>query len=102
MNRKIERLLKSFLVVILVCGIFVFSIVSLNSNHIEVCQNSHCSLCSAIDFSQKVVMILMVTIITFSVILFLVSFFLAEFYEEIHNEIVILNTLVYRKIQLNE
>ncbi|MBQ9314101.1 MAG: hypothetical protein IJ220_03740 [Clostridia bacterium] len=102
MNKRIGRIMKSFLLVTLACGILIFSVVSLNSRHIEVCDNNHCSLCSAINFSQEVVMIIMAIIVTLSTIIFLISFYLAELWQKLHHNVTILNTLVYRNIQLNE
>lgn len=86
----------------LILCILVFSIVSLDSHHIDECENKHCSLCNIIHFSQKVILAIMASFVMFSIMTFFVAYYLAELYEKKHNEVVILNSLVYRKIQFNE
>ena len=102
MNRKTDKLLRSCLMIALACGILVFSIVSLDTEHICLCEDSHCSLCFAINFSQRVVMMMTVMAITLTTAIFLTFYFLAELYEKEYESVIPLNSLVYQKIQMNE
>jgi len=102
MNKKRKISLKSIIILILSCGILLFSIVSFNSEHISLCCGTHCMLCSAINFSQKIVMIVVATIVIFKIAMILIYYFLAETLRENDNKIIILNTLVNKKIQFNE
>lgn len=100
MNRSLYRALKIFIVAIVIISLLLSFVVSQDSHHIDTCELEHCSVCRIIHMAQNIVN-MTVTIFLFVTIFFLIFFFLANAYKT-KNTVSVQESLVFRKIQLNE
>ena len=99
MNKKILQIIKKALIITLAIT-FIFSLlISQNECHLLTCSNHHCIYCVVIHISQKIINLSIIAIIAIVFGVFLYSF-LSKLRQ--NKLIFILNSLIFRKVQLNE
>lgn len=99
-KKQLAKMLFAFL---LVCGISTMMIVSLDISHIEWCEEEGCIVCSAIHFSQEIVMLVVVVAMITAILFLLIYFYLEIFHITVFkNFFELTHSLVKQKIQLND
>ena len=99
MKQNILQTIK-IVIIILMAVTLVFSLViSQNEYHLFTCHNDKCTYCSIIQFAKNIINIFFAFIITI-MLGFYIFFFLSRLNKS--QRIFILNSLVFRKVQLNE
>ena len=99
MNKKLFKTIKTIIVVVLIVSLILSFIVSHDYHHLDTCEVEHCSICTIIHMAQNIVN-LTVAVFIYILTSFLIYFFLSRLSED--RKIFIQESLVFRKIQLNE
>ena len=99
MNKKILKAIKIAVVVFIIATLVCSLIVSQDEHHLETCHKDHCFYCAIIHIAQNIIS-LSIAFVVAIVIGVLIYFFLSRLLRR--QEIFVLVSLVFQKVQLNE
>ena len=99
MNSKKIKVIKIATVVLIVVTLLFLLTISQDEHHLETCHEDHCIYCEIIRIAQNIIN-LSIAFIVAVVIGLLIYLFLSRLHKE--QEIFVLSSLVFQKVQLNE
>ena len=99
MNKKVLKAIKIVVIILMSATLVCSLIVSQDEHHLETCHEDHCIYCAIIHIAQNIIS-LSIAFIVAVVIGVLIYFFLSRLLRR--QEIFVLVSLVFQKVQLNE
>lgn len=99
MNKIILKAIKKAVIIFIIATLVCSLIVSQDKHHLETCHEDHCIYCAIIHFAQNIIN-LSIAFVVAIVIGVLIYFFLSRLLRR--QEIFVLVSLVFQKVQLNE
>lgn len=98
-NKKKLNIIKNTIIIVSIIGLVICSVVSQDSHHLEICKDHDCSICAVIHIAQAIIQI--TSLICILIIeLLLIHYILSKIHK--NKNIIVINSLVFQNIQLNE
>ena len=81
MNKKLLKTIKSIIIVLIICALFIAFVASQDEHHLETCHHEHCTICAIIHLAQNIISLL-VTFVICTSIGFLIHIILSKMHKE--------------------
>ena len=99
MSKRIKKFIPVLLCLLLVTSISTAFVVSQNRHHIDKCCEFKCSYCNTIHVAQELIYKIFISCFCI-VFVFVIALIIFKVY--VYYYLVIQNTLIFQKVQLNE